>query len=1445
MRTFVQRRGLLPFAGPMVLAFVIGSCAEAADGPMSADRPAADGVSTDDASNGELPDASVGNLSGSLANAQDRSAERALLSARRDLRAGRIAAGLRRLQQLFDREGDSLVLAAGVSRNAEDAATLVLRNGPAEWRETYERLFGRLAESDLRQALQADDSEAVRRVARRFRHTAAGRAAALHLTALAIDRGDADAALRWWREDGEPGARIRGPNSAEPFAAMVSRLGQESAPTALGTGAEGVSRAPESLMRVRWQADVRIGPDAHREIAASLSELDVQGILPLMSARPVVHEGIAYARQLGRIVAIDVATGARLWERPVSTHVSNLIGEQRSFDNAMRRSSSTALFLERLVRSSLTDLLSTDGTRVFAVIPAASPAENMLVALSAEDGRLLWTAGAEVRLPQRPVLSVRERSKDSETNRVKSASDPELKDVFFMGPPQPFGHWRLVVGQKAGTVSLFAIDAADGLFGWSVPLGRALRALEGDKPRHGTACPVTLDGGRAYCPTAAGCLACVDLRTQRLLWAHRYPRDDLPRAARTEDRMRPDTTHATHMPTRERWHEVFLHVSRGRVIFASPDSDRLFAFDARTGRLLWTHDRDRGLFAAGLDDEQVLVVGANRATARAADDGRVVWTANIERPAGTGLLTATGYVFPTESGGLQHVRTDDGRTVLAEPKRDGSPHVVLRGRKFPIVRGLPPKLRPVTMHNLVVAGDAVVLQSFDRLVAIGGTGDGTDTGRDRQPERALATTANDTETGNDGETTDPRYAAWWALTAKAQRFADRQRVIQIASLVRPSLGAAESLFGTARRLTRLMRPSDQRAAALITQLAEALLADEPGGESAETERQAARALVKSTWQRLKQQPTDRLFVTIDDPWRSVRLDHWLERSFAEAVSDDPKIRQPFVSMLTENKTGLDHASDSDGAADGTVGDGTVGDGPAPRGQLAAGAPIWPEGPPAVSEHVARGGNLYVVNVPLTVTADSPWEHVTVQVDRQEQNLWFQRADLAEPVTMTLPRSRDGGQLQGKLLHAWASGPLLCLRVGTDLCGFWLPDAGGPLPTSPLWPAKGETNSLVGKRPPYAVALTEANETPRPLWDDSIPRLADKFSRPVGVVGPVRLTYLCYQQRGNLVALDPMTGREIWCRSGLPLGTYCVGDDDHIVLLRDDSPSVLVLRSLDGATAAEWDWHDKLPAREQPLALSSRTPSSHAVFSQAVFSHIVAVRGTLAVWHSHPPRPPGDEPRLQDGAVPEQAAATMVDLSNGRVLWSQSVRPDSWVFAIDVSQLGNLAADGAFTLWDWESGSEVATHRVSVPNEITNLFVLTDAETAFVVASGRLDDRRLLGANQIRGGVRRPSVNGWMHAIGRSTGRHIWQHELANVGLILDQPRHVPLLVTSYMIQDPERDTAAGVLQCFDRRTGELLYEQLRNQRVYIYHAVRSDMQRSRAEVETSQQIIRFQYGSAD
>src|SRR5690606_759878 len=193
------------------------------------------------------------------------------------------------------------------------------------------------------------------------------------------------------------------------------------------------------------------------------------------------------------------------------------------------------------------------------------------------------------------------------------------------------------------------------------------------------------------------------------------------------------------------------------------------------------------------------------------------------------------------------------------------------------------------------------------------------------------------------------------------------------------------------------------------------------------------------------------------------------------------------------------------------------------------------------------------------------------------------------------------------------------------------------------------------------------------------------------------SYVCYQERGHLIALDARTGREIWCRSELPVGTFAVGDDDHIVLLRDDASTAEVLRSSDGVTIAHWNWTDAVGQDDA---------------SPQLFSHLVAVQGTLGLWHSAPPQQMGDNLWLrEDGRRAAETTATVLDLSTGRPLWSKTVSADSWIVSIDESLLGNLSPEGKLTLWDWQTGEVVTEHVVQLPSKITGVFVETDAARA--------------------------------------------------------------------------------------------------------------------------------------
>lgn len=127
-------------------------------------------------------------------------------------------------------------------------ARLALAALPAEGRAAYAQEYGPLARSLVAQGLASRSEEALVEAARRFLPLPEGRRAALHLVDLALERGDADAALGWLEQ-------------------------MEDVEAASAEAEE--SLAPWRRPRVeRWAAALGVRPDARAEVARRMSEVD-------------------------------------------------------------------------------------------------------------------------------------------------------------------------------------------------------------------------------------------------------------------------------------------------------------------------------------------------------------------------------------------------------------------------------------------------------------------------------------------------------------------------------------------------------------------------------------------------------------------------------------------------------------------------------------------------------------------------------------------------------------------------------------------------------------------------------------------------------------------------------------------------------------------------------------------------------------------------------------------------------------------------------------------------------------------------------------------------------------------------------------------------------------------------------------------------------------------
>jgi outer membrane protein assembly factor BamB len=212
---------------------------------------------------------------------------------------------------------------------------------------------------------------------------------------------------------------------------------------------------------------------------------------------------------------------------------------------------------------------------------------------------------------------------------------------------------------------------------------------------------LSLDRGVLYFNTNLGAVAALSAKDGEVLWISRYPRSmagDLNRTARHVYR---DLNPCV--------------IQQGRVFVAPADSERIFAFNAQTGDLLWGS-------AAGYPEDAVHVLGVLGDTLVASGDKlwgfdvsegkvRAVWPdSGPPRGFGRGVLMGDEVIWPTRQE-LYHFRLD--RRVVRDPDT---------GRAKEYFWWQNTRIDNLLQHsatggNLVVAKDHLLIASSDTLYA--------------------------------------------------------------------------------------------------------------------------------------------------------------------------------------------------------------------------------------------------------------------------------------------------------------------------------------------------------------------------------------------------------------------------------------------------------------------------------------------------------------------------------------------------------------------------------------------------------------------------------------------------------------------------------------------------------------------------------------------------------
>ena len=1396
----------------------------------------------------------------------NRELERTLDKARRLLAENRWSDAATLCDEILASPRDAFIGDAArrdTSRSIKAEAWALVQTQPRAAAEAYSLLFSARAERQLNEALSANDLDAAAEVARRWFATPAGRRAALISAVVAIESGQPAVAAAWLDRLAECDAF----DAATPTLAIMRSIAHAQAGEtdvalrmlAAATGrdriaGEGVELSMPAERAARWlasigsPADPRVldwaqpRGDAARNatVVASRPLLVPRYRVPLTrhpeesrllnqraqaakafdrflmpAATPIAIDGLILSRTPLGILAVDFATGKRLWLRTLEGQPG---GDAQADDSASDDAPAAATDEGEWAFENLTSTaLAAAKGLVFAVdVPPGPPADRgPLAELNAgRRGGHPGPAGNRLR-----AFDIAARG--APRWQLPAAG----KEAWYLGAPLAAGGTLFVLVEEKGEIRLDVVDARQGTVSWSQPLAELdedeqISSVRSRSRRLAGLSPALADGV-VVCPLGTGAIVGIDLASRTLLWAHRYARGD-----RHETERGATIAEGAAVPRKTPFvGDSSPVIAGGRVLLAARDATGLICLDLRSGKPAWETPVTDVVQVAGVVEKRAVVIGQRAVEARALADGSPLWQipyTNLGgRPSGRGIVTPERILLPLDTPEVVELDLRDGTIVGRSSARGG------------LIPG-----------NLVAYRGEVISRGIDSL----------DVFHQQAALEAEIRTA---------EARDPQ--APWVLQWRGQLLLEAGRIAEGLDLLTRSIATAghrvppETLpdaivFGMQR---------DFAAAAPAWRQASRTGGLVAGGSA--TARGAARVAIEGflridawddAWAAIREllvaepgpgsaiptrDPADSALMICDDRWLAGRLDFLQDRApkavrdeiaaaAAQAVTAAATLPQAAERLLAlaERLDPLPEAArarELAAAAIESAGDDTPAASlrrewqllrlmmqgtPASRerarsaiatsrAELLRGTPTvaiphdsaWPLGRvdarrlPLGRDTFASGERGRLIPLPVDVGAETAVPGLRLACDAQEGQLHVfdgYGRPVVEPLTVDSAGARLGLPWlpQASGFEAWTLGRMLFVRTGRTLSAYDLAGGGRAVwthtgPGGPREPAVGlwaRDHGGGGRHGgiPVGLEITEPEERSRPGQA--------RGGRP-------RLAGAMHFEGGTLAVLDPCSGDPLWERHGLPASADLVGDDEYVTVCTLGGTQSLVLSLRDGRLVRRCD----LPGRRQRLAASGR--------------RIVAAR-------------PLDEPR--DGRVARTVQLILIDPVADEPIVLGTVDGESRAVPVD-DLLVVLDPAGELNGFDLTAGSLAFRLRLpSMPPEFDRLHVVPFDDRLLVVAGSEsrtdggewapgLGDLAPLQHLFAAGEITRP-LSGAIWAVGRADGSLLWPAPVVvdRHSLHLSQPQSLPVLLLSRHFRD--RHDAEQVrlgLVALDKRTGHAVF----------------------------------------
>ena len=1401
----------------------------------------------------------------------------------------------------------------GVVASVPLIAARILETLPDEGMKTYQRLAQPVAGEKLRTAIRNSDISAIIQVARHYRRTPAAEDALTLLIQHQIDLGE-------WEE----AALVMAGHHGRSPQSVVSKFVADQKELQRRLQSE---RLPPDYLKNEFPSLVAAWehlPDLHEQTRESLEttyrELRQNGLAPYPSFSLTPITGGVVLCGPGQRTALNLSTGQQLWQRAIPGYMSQWMQDPGDLGDGFRRRMFRISVARRVFDESVTSRTSHGGHWLYFVEP---------IALDDPVAKLVPTF--EEPFPASRIVCV--QAATGKTEWVFNGLPQG--EIFFCGPPALFGDRVYVLGQTemAGTLKLFTLDATT---------GQSLQTLELSSPQAGQsvkdapsrqAARIEIDGGQLICATASGAILSIDPFFGEINWAIQLPlvKDQLPQTDRREMQMK-----STGFEDWTGWQEIQLLNAGELLIFVTPGSDVLTALNQKTGQLVWQIPRGGAVHVASAD-RQSLVVLIEKAGARAVDlkTGRTRWASSIPEPAGRGALIGNGYVFPILERDYARLNLGNGQvdyschSDLRTPVADGvlsrkilPRHLISQsGALFEFstngIRRLQSSGQAAALINSHSNSDNLLVQIeredwrsiLPKLEAFLKLPAGKEHSLVRETLRSLLTVAVRKESvpaeqhrlrGHlDQLSATPVERAAWRQIQALDRLQARDWPAFVTLWLDCPLAELEVLLPGFQedfrcRLDRWFQAvidqqfqqfSPDEAATFKKQVDDRL----PDIASLDHAEQQRWLQILGTTEWGKRWVLALPMESPDLPDRVQRQLHWLRLS----EDADPVIAALAVERLLRDDVNrsqwLDAArwlsklfefpSDLALSAERT-----------PAIIIQELAPIvqqgqandkslqpWPDRVPSMQVRPGKTSEVQLLPVSVQAARGSFMTHLNVEMDfPAHQAVRFNGSRWSRPWYQTFPRTDRNLRLSVGLDHAWGFEQFLVVQTGSEVFGISPLNQKNSRSSRQIWPPKSTSIDTLGTRDNLILSSTWTPAIQRPGIEGPPGRQIDEFGHYAAAVGPVRSGYLCLQQMGMLVTLETSTGKELWRRYDLPQEAFVCGDESQIAVIAPRLQRITRYRVLDGKEIGHQPWSE---------------PMSSLVHQSGL--KLLLIQGDRFGWGMMPDvsdTVPETSPAQEEEAAPQADVPVelkLVDAGTNAVLWKREWPAKSLPFKIDSRLFGMLQPGGQVEFLEIDTGKTLKSLQLDLPQQPARI-ACSVSEQDFLIVFSTFDKTAAVPV-EIRPqlGYRHPMVSGLTCCFHRDTGELIWQQDLPECVLRLDQPVDLPIFITMAAPAPPrlepeepsemppaeqetpgppeekeaetpreevpeemEPETEPGAeltppgicLRCYDRRTGKLLHELTGERNLYSVTGNRErqlitlDTIKTRLEIDFSQPV---------